>query len=52
MVPMGPRAMMTGHLVHTNELMVMLGADYFVERSAKQAIELVDRRLKGFCFFP
>ena len=38
---------MTGKLVHTNEILVLLGDNWFVEKSAKQACELVDRRLKG-----
>ena len=38
---------MTGKLIHTNELLVLLGDNWFVEKSAKQACELVDRRLKG-----
>jgi unconventional prefoldin RPB5 interactor 1 len=46
-VPFGAMAFMPGQLQHTNEIMVLLGDDWFVERSAKQACEIVDRRLKG-----
>ena len=46
MVPFGPRAFFPGHLKHTNEIMVLLGDNWFVEQSAKQASAIVDRRLK------
>lgn len=45
MVPLGPMAFMPGELVHTNELMVLLGDNYFVERSAAQAAEIMQRRI-------
>ena len=38
---------MPGHLIHTNEILVLLGENYFVERSAVQAREIVARRLDG-----
>eukprot|EP00035_Acanthoeca_spectabilis_P030605 m.10100 g.10100 ORF g.10100 m.10100 type:complete len:424 (-) comp4270_c0_seq1:1348-2619(-) len=44
MVPFGTKAFMPGELVHTNELMVLLGENYFAERSAKQAGEIAARR--------
>jgi hypothetical protein len=43
-VPIGKKAFFPGELVHTNELMVLLGENYFAERSAVQATEIVDRR--------
>lgn len=46
-VNFGPKAFMPGQFVHTNEIMVLLGDNWFVERSAKQAREIVDRRLQG-----
>ncbi|XP_078689991.1 uncharacterized protein LOC144921153 [Branchiostoma floridae x Branchiostoma belcheri] len=46
MVPYGSLAFMPGHLVHTNEVLVLLGDNWFVERSAKQACEIIDRRRK------
>nr|XP_045597571.1 unconventional prefoldin RPB5 interactor-like [Procambarus clarkii] len=46
MVPFGPLAFMPGHLVHTNEILVLLGDNWFAERSAKQAAGIVRRRLK------
>ncbi|XP_076040181.1 unconventional prefoldin RPB5 interactor isoform X2 [Oratosquilla oratoria] len=46
MVPIGKRAFMPGHLVHTNEVLVLLGDNWFAERSAKQAVEIVGRRIK------
>lgn len=47
MVPFGPFAFMPGQLVHTNEIMVLLGENWFVERSAKQATQIVKRRIKS-----
>lgn len=47
MVPFGPFAFMPGQLVHTNEIMVLLGDNWFVERSAKQATQIVKRRIKS-----
>ena len=35
---------MPGELYHTNELLVLLGDNWFAKRSAKQAVELVQRR--------
>ena len=36
---------MPGKLVNTNEVLVLLGDNWFVERSAKQACDIIDRRL-------
>lgn len=47
MVPISKLGYMPGKLVHTNEILVLLGDNWFVEKSAKQACELVDRRLKS-----
>ncbi|KAI9019991.1 hypothetical protein CLU79DRAFT_756638 [Phycomyces nitens] len=44
MIPMGKLAFMPGKFIHTNEIMVLLGDQYYVERSAKQAISIVQRR--------
>ncbi len=38
---------MPGKLVHTNEILVLLGDNWFVERSAKQSCDIVRRRLEG-----
>ncbi|GJJ68644.1 unconventional prefoldin RPB5 interactor 1 [Entomortierella parvispora] len=46
MVPFGNLAFMPGKLVHTNEVLVMLGDNWFVDRSAVQAAEIVDRRME------
>lgn len=50
LVPIGGTnyAFMPGHIYHTNEILVLLGDDYFVEKSAKETIEFVNRRIK-FC---
>ncbi|KAG0236012.1 uri1, prefoldin-like chaperone [Actinomortierella wolfii] len=45
MVPIGNLAFMPGQLIHTNEVLVMLGDNWFVDRSAHQAAEIVDRRV-------
>ncbi|XP_014778231.1 unconventional prefoldin RPB5 interactor isoform X1 [Octopus bimaculoides] len=47
MVPIGSKAFMPGQLVHTNEILVLLGDNWFAERSAKQASNIVKRRIKS-----
>ncbi|XP_067905448.1 unconventional prefoldin RPB5 interactor 1 [Heterodontus francisci] len=44
MVPFGPLAFMPGQLIHTNEVTVLLGDNWFAKCSAKQAINLVEHR--------
>ncbi|EHB10002.1 Unconventional prefoldin RPB5 interactor [Heterocephalus glaber] len=44
MVPFGPFAFMPGKLVHTNEVTVLLGDNWFAKCSAKQAVGLVEHR--------
>ena len=51
MVPFGvcnpkapPLMLMEGSIVHTNEIMVLLGDNWFVERSAKESIDIINRR--------
>ncbi|XP_032229480.2 unconventional prefoldin RPB5 interactor isoform X2 [Nematostella vectensis] len=44
MVPFGSLAFMPGKLIHTNEILVLLGDNWFAERSATQAREIVQRR--------
>lgn len=46
MVPFGPLAFMPGKLVHTNEVTVLLGDNWFAKCSAKQAGDLVEHRKK------
>ncbi|MCI4379106.1 hypothetical protein PGIGA_G00224150 [Pangasianodon gigas] len=46
MVPFGSLAFMPGKLVHTNELTVLLGDNWFTKCSAKQAQTLVEHRKK------
>ncbi|KAK3843001.1 MAG: hypothetical protein J3R72DRAFT_474230 [Linnemannia gamsii] len=46
MVPIGNLAFMPGKIVHTNEVLVMLGDNWFVDRSAVQAAEIVERRME------
>ncbi|CAB4424208.1 unnamed protein product [Rhizophagus irregularis] len=45
MVPIGKLAFMPGKLIHTNEILAMLGDNWFVERSTKQSIGIVERRM-------
>lgn len=40
-----PLVLMNGHLKHTNEILVLLGDNWFVQRSAKQSIDILERRL-------
>lgn len=44
-VPFGPMAFMPGKLIHTNEVMVLLGDNWFAEVSAKHSCEIISRRL-------
>ncbi|XP_057291214.1 RNA polymerase II subunit 5-mediating protein homolog [Hydractinia symbiolongicarpus] len=46
MVPIGEIAFFPGHFIHTNEITVLLGENWFVERSSKQALEITERRIK------
>lgn len=50
MVPVGGTdlAFMPGYVEHTNEVIVLLGDNYFVEMSTKDAAKFVERRL-AFC---
>lgn len=36
-----------GHIIHTNEITVLLGDNYFALRSAKQANQIINRRLSS-----
>lgn len=47
MVPFGKAAFFPGRLIHTNEFMVLLGVDHYVERTSKQTIDILKRRGKG-----
>lgn len=46
MIPFSNLAFFPGKIVHTNEILVLLGDNWFVERSAKQACKIIDRRIK------
>uniref|UniRef100_H3CSH1 Protein phosphatase 1 regulatory subunit 19 n=1 Tax=Tetraodon nigroviridis TaxID=99883 RepID=H3CSH1_TETNG len=46
MVPFGSLAFMPGKLVHTNEITVLLGDNWFAKCSAKQAQKLVAHRME------
>jgi len=46
MIPVGSVGFFPGTLIHTNEMMVLLGDNWFAERSTKQSIEIVDRRIQ------
>ncbi len=50
MVPLSKVGFMRGELVHTNELLVLLGDNYFVTKSAQATRELVQRRIDCTCF--
>lgn len=45
-VPFGSLAFMPGKLVHTNEITVLLGDNWFAKCSAKQAQKLVTHRME------
>ncbi|PAN26698.1 hypothetical protein PAHAL_5G032200 [Panicum hallii] len=44
MVPFCGAAFFPGRLIHTNELLVLLGEGYYAERSAKQTTDILHRR--------
>eukprot|EP01018_Ginkgo_biloba_P030243 Gb_03341 [translate_table: standard] len=46
MVPFGKAAFFPGRMIHTNELLVLLGEGYYAERTAKQTMEVLHRRTK------
>lgn len=48
-VPFGSLAFMPGKLVHTNEITVLLGDNWFAKCSAKQAQDLVAHRMERKC---
>jgi len=48
MVPFTSKAFMPGQLVHTNEVQVLLGDNWFIETSARHASDIVRRRI-GEC---
>ncbi|ODQ51206.1 hypothetical protein SAICODRAFT_9203 [Saitoella complicata NRRL Y-17804] len=45
-VPFGKFASIPGTLIHTNEITVLLGENWFVERSAHEAAEIIGRRIE------
>jgi unconventional prefoldin RPB5 interactor 1 len=47
MVPFGKLAFIPGRIIHSNEILVLLGDNYFVERSCKQSMDIINRRLKN-----
>jgi len=46
MVPLNSVGLMPGRLEHTNEVTVLLGDNYFAERSATQARDILGRRIE------
>lgn len=50
-MPFGPLAFMPGKLVHTNEVTVLLGDNWFAKCSAKQAREIIAHRMSCECVF-
>ncbi|XP_010457388.1 PREDICTED: LOW QUALITY PROTEIN: unconventional prefoldin RPB5 interactor-like [Camelina sativa] len=46
MVPFGKIAFFPGRLIHTNEYLVLLGENYYTDRSSKQTVDFLKRRDK------
>ncbi|CAA0161777.1 unnamed protein product [Arabidopsis thaliana] len=46
MVPFGKMAFFPGRLIHTNECLVLLGENYYTDRSSKQTVDFLKRRDK------
>lgn len=44
---MGKLAFFEGNLKNTNEILILLGDNYFAKRSSKQTIDIIQRRDKG-----
>ncbi|KAI9102690.1 hypothetical protein DFS34DRAFT_610144 [Phlyctochytrium arcticum] len=44
MVPLGPLAFAPGQIYHTNEVLVLLGDNWFMEQSTHQAKQIIARR--------
>ncbi|XP_026377697.1 RNA polymerase II subunit 5-mediating protein homolog [Papaver somniferum] len=44
MVPFGKAAFFPGRLVHTDEFIVLLGEEYYVQRTSKQTVGVLQRR--------
>ena len=51
MVPLGKLAYVPGRLKHTNEILVLLGENWFAECSAKQSGEIIKRRVASRFIF-
>ncbi|MFH4982451.1 hypothetical protein AB6A40_009160 [Gnathostoma spinigerum] len=49
LVPLSPVAFLPGKITQTNRTMVLLGDNYFVDKSCFQACEMIQRRIK--CMF-
>ncbi|OMO62769.1 Prefoldin subunit [Corchorus capsularis] len=47
LVPFGKAAFFPGRLIHTNEFLVLVGENYYVERTAKQTVDILKRRGKS-----
>ena len=46
-VPIGSVGFFEGQLIHTNEIMVLLGDNWFTQCSAHHASQIVDHRVEG-----
>ncbi|KHN21812.1 RNA polymerase II subunit 5-mediating protein like [Glycine soja] len=46
-VPFGKAAFFPGHLIHTNEFLVLLGEGHYAERTSKQTVEILQQRGKS-----
>lgn len=45
-IPLGKKAFVKGHLVHTNDVWVTLGCGWFLKTSTKKAVEICERRIQ------
>src|SRR6185369_4454984 len=46
LLPLGPRAVTPGKIVHTNEVMCLLGDNWFMECNTQHALGIIDRRIQ------
>ena len=49
-MPIGSVGLFEGNLIHTNEIMVLLGDNWFTQCTAHQATEIINHRIQGWLY--
>lgn len=47
LVPISPVGFLIGRIKHSNEVMVHLGAEWYIKRTCAQAAEIIERRIEA-----